>query len=54
VSDKAVATQLRVSQRTVQRRVQDMMRRVGADTRTQLAWEASRLGWLANQPSRVP
>lgn len=46
VSDKAVATQLGVSQRTVQRRIYDLMRRAGAHTRMQLAWTASRLGWL--------
>jgi DNA-binding NarL/FixJ family response regulator len=46
VTDKAIATQLRVSQRTVQRRIYDLMRRSGARTRMQLAWEAARLGWL--------
>lgn len=46
VSDKAVATQLGVSQRTVQRRIYDLMRRAGAQSRMQLAWTASRLGWL--------
>jgi DNA-binding NarL/FixJ family response regulator len=51
VTDKAVATALKVSHRTVQRRIQDLMRRVNADTRMQLAWEASRLGWLDDQPS---
>jgi DNA-binding NarL/FixJ family response regulator len=49
VSDKAVATQLGVSQRTVQRRIYDLMRRAGAHTRMQLAWTASRLGWLVDQ-----
>lgn len=53
VTDKAIATQLRVSQRTVQRRVYDLMRRSGASTRMQLAWEASRLGWLADLPDPV-
>jgi DNA-binding NarL/FixJ family response regulator len=46
VTDKAIATQLRVSQRTVQRRIYELMRRCGASTRMQLGWEASRLGWL--------
>lgn len=46
VTDKAVATQLGVSQRTVQRRIYELMRRAGAHTRMQLAWAAGRLGWL--------
>jgi sugar-specific transcriptional regulator TrmB/DNA-binding CsgD family transcriptional regulator len=53
VTDKAIATQLRVSQRTVQRRVYELMRRSGASTRMQLAWEASRLGWLSDLPDPV-
>lgn len=54
VTDKAIATQLRVSQRTVQRRIHDLMLRGGASTRMQLAWEASRLGWLSDSPSGLP
>lgn len=46
VSDKSIATQLRVSHRTVQRRVQDLMRRVDARNRTQLSWQVAKLGWL--------
>nr|CEL14558.1 Transcriptional regulator, TrmB family / Transcriptional regulator, LuxR family [Kibdelosporangium sp. MJ126-NF4]CTQ88923.1 Transcriptional regulator, TrmB family / Transcriptional regulator, LuxR family [Kibdelosporangium sp. MJ126-NF4] len=46
VTDKAIATQLQVSQRTVQRRISDVMRRVNAHTRMQLAWEVSQRGWL--------
>ncbi|NBH10498.1 LuxR family transcriptional regulator [Amycolatopsis sp. SID8362] len=46
VSDKSIATQLDVSYRTVQRRLQDLMRRVDVRTRMQLAWQASKLGWL--------
>ncbi|WP_222851425.1 LuxR C-terminal-related transcriptional regulator [Phytoactinopolyspora mesophila] len=46
VSDKAIATQLGISQRTVQRRISDMMQRVGAETRMQLAWQAARHGWV--------
>lgn len=53
VTDKAIASQLRVSQRTVQRRVYELMRRAGADTRIQLGWEASRLGWLSELPHAV-
>lgn len=48
VTDKAIATALKVSHRTVQRRIQDLMRRVNAGTRMQLAWEASKLGWLTH------
>jgi hypothetical protein len=40
VTDKAIATQLRISQRTVQRGISDLMRR--ANTRMRLAWEVSR------------
>lgn len=53
VTDKAIATQLRISQRTVQRRVHDLMQRSGASTRMQLAWEAGRLGWLDALPHAV-
>ncbi|MFI7274676.1 helix-turn-helix domain-containing protein [Streptomyces sp. NPDC049879] len=46
VTDKAIASQLRLSQRTVQRRVQQMMQVTGAATRTQLAWLAARKNLL--------
>lgn len=46
VTDKAIASQLRISQRTVQRRIYELMRRANAETRMQLAWQAARLGWL--------
>ncbi|MER8234774.1 helix-turn-helix domain-containing protein [Streptomyces sp. NPDC101490] len=46
VADKAIASQLWVSQRTVQRRVQALMHRAGALTRTQLVWQAAQRGWL--------
>lgn len=46
LADKAIATQLGISQRTVQRRLRDMMGRVGADTRAQLVWQAARRDWL--------
>lgn len=54
VSDKSIAKALQISLRTVQRRVQEMMRRANAQSRTQLAWEASRLGWLADGAGRPP
>ncbi|MFC3572675.1 helix-turn-helix domain-containing protein [Streptomyces yaanensis] len=46
VADKAIATQMGLSRRTVQRRVQHMMELAGAATRMQLAWHAARRGWL--------
>jgi DNA-binding CsgD family transcriptional regulator len=50
VSDKSIATQMRVSQRTVQRRVQDLMQRANVRNRMQLSWQVGKLGWL-DQPS---
>ncbi|GAA3079572.1 helix-turn-helix domain-containing protein [Streptosporangium carneum] len=46
VSDKSIATQLKVSQRTVQRRITHLMEQAGAQTRMQLAWHAARENWL--------
>ncbi|MFI6501837.1 helix-turn-helix domain-containing protein [Nonomuraea typhae] len=46
VPDKSIATQLKVSQRTVQRRITHLMERAGAQTRMQLAWHAARENWL--------
>ncbi|GAA3029461.1 helix-turn-helix transcriptional regulator [Streptomyces glomeratus] len=46
VADKAIASQMGLSRRTVQRRIQSMMERAGAATRMQLAWQAARRGWL--------
>ncbi|RMI39149.1 helix-turn-helix transcriptional regulator [Streptomyces triticirhizae] len=46
VTDKAIASQLRLSQRTVQRRVRDLMTATGAATRMQLAWLAARRGLI--------
>lgn len=46
VTDKAIASRLAVSQRTVQRRIADLLARANAHTRAQLAWQAARLGWL--------
>jgi DNA-binding CsgD family transcriptional regulator/DNA-binding MarR family transcriptional regulator len=44
--DKSIASQLGVSKRTVQRRFERLMAAVGVDTRTGLAFEAGRRGWL--------
>lgn len=46
VTDKAIATRLGVSTRTVQRRVAELQALANADTRMQLAWQAARRGWL--------
>ena len=46
VADKAVASQLGLSRRTVQRRIHHMMELAGATTRMQLAWQAARRKWL--------
>ncbi|MFD5650006.1 MULTISPECIES: helix-turn-helix domain-containing protein [unclassified Streptomyces] len=46
VADKAIASQMQLSRRTVQRRIQGMMERANAGTRMQLAWQAARRGWL--------
>ncbi|MEV8634802.1 helix-turn-helix domain-containing protein [Streptosporangium sp. NPDC051023] len=46
VSDKSIATQLKVSHRTVQRRITHLMEQAGAQTRMQLAWYAARENWL--------
>jgi DNA-binding NarL/FixJ family response regulator len=46
MSDKSIAKQLRVSPRTVQRRVHELMDRAHARGLMQLAWQACKLGWL--------
>jgi DNA-binding MarR family transcriptional regulator len=44
--DKSIATQLGVSRRTVQRRLDRLMDIAGVDTRPGLAFQAARRGWL--------
>lgn len=44
--DKAIASQLGVSRRTVQRRLDRLMALAGVDTRPGLAYHAARHGWL--------
>jgi len=44
--DKSIVTQLGVSRRTVQRRIDRLMDRAGVDTRTALAYQAARRGWV--------
>ncbi|MFJ9623294.1 helix-turn-helix domain-containing protein [Streptomyces sp. NPDC101181] len=46
VSDKMIASQMKLSRRTVQRRIQSMMERSESATRMHLAWHAARRGWL--------
>ncbi|WP_230689209.1 helix-turn-helix domain-containing protein [Catellatospora paridis] len=46
VPDKAIASQLGVSRRTVQRRLDRLMALAGVDTRAGLAYHAARRGWL--------
>ncbi|WP_328951581.1 hypothetical protein OG345_03735 [Streptomyces sp. NBC_01220] len=47
LTEAAVARQLRMGHRTVQRRLQALMDEVGAATRFQLGWHAARAGWLS-------
>ncbi len=44
--DKSIATQLGVSRRTVQRRLDRLMELAGVDTRAGLAFQTARRGWL--------
>ncbi|RKR88226.1 sugar-specific transcriptional regulator TrmB [Micromonospora pisi] len=44
--DKSIASQLGVSRRTVQRRLERLMLLAGVDTRTGLAFQAARRAWL--------
>lgn len=53
VSDQAIAKHLRVSHRTVQRRLQELMRRANAQSRMQLAWQIGKLGWLDDDTGRL-
>ncbi|MET9473017.1 hypothetical protein [Streptomyces sp. NPDC002922] len=46
LTDAAIARQLCMGHRTVQRRLQSLMVEVGAATRFQLGWRAARSGWL--------
>lgn len=46
VPDKSIASQLGISRRTVQRRLDRMMALAGVDTRTGLAFQAAKRKWL--------
>jgi DNA-binding NarL/FixJ family response regulator len=46
VPDKSIASQLGISRRTVQRRLDRLMALAGVDTRTGLAYQAAKRDWL--------
>jgi DNA-binding NarL/FixJ family response regulator len=46
LTDQAIAGRLGVGERTVQRRVRDLIDLVGVHTRIQLIWQASQRGWI--------
>ncbi|WUJ73962.1 LuxR C-terminal-related transcriptional regulator [Kribbella soli] len=46
VPDKSIANQLGISRRTVQRRLDRLMALAGVDTRTGLAYQAAKRGWI--------
>ncbi|MGZ2361365.1 hypothetical protein LRE75_32600 [Streptomyces sp. 372A] len=50
LTDAAIARQLGMGHRTVQRRLHTLMDEVGAATRFQLGWHAARAGWLPGGP----
>ncbi|WUT00463.1 helix-turn-helix domain-containing protein [Streptomyces sp. NBC_00708] len=50
LTDAAIARQLGMGHRTVQRRLHALMDEVGAATRFQLGWRAARVGWLPGGP----
>lgn len=45
LTDQAVATQLDLSLRTLQRRVRHLLDLAGVESRMQLGWYAARNGW---------
>lgn len=47
LTDDAIARQLGISRRTVQRRILRLTRLAGVDTRLQLIWRAGEKGWLS-------
>ncbi|MFE7390726.1 hypothetical protein [Streptomyces sp. NPDC057582] len=54
LTDAAIARQLGMGHRTVQRRLQSLMVEVGAATRFQLGWHAACSGWLDGADSQIP
>lgn len=53
LTDAAIARQLGMGHRTVQRRLQSLMVEVGAATRFQLGWHAACSGWLDEADSQI-
>lgn len=55
VKDQAIARQLDISLRTVERRIKQLMVSLGAETRFQAGLQAAQRGWLAapRQPSKL-
>ncbi|WP_327177041.1 helix-turn-helix transcriptional regulator [Streptomyces sp. NBC_01335] len=51
LTDSAIARQLGMGHRTVQRRLQRLMAQVKASTRFQLGWHAAQNGWLEDAPA---
>ncbi|MFE9310648.1 hypothetical protein ACIQCF_23520 [Streptomyces sp. NPDC088353] len=54
LTDAAIARQLGMGHRTVQRRLHALMMEVGAATRFQLGRHAARSGWLDETPANPP
>ncbi len=50
IPDDVIAREVRLSERTYQRRVRGMMEHLNAQTRFQLARQAARHGWLDDDP----
>lgn len=46
LTDDAIGAHMRISERTVHRRVRSLMESANVRTRMQLAWEAARHGWV--------
>ncbi|MFE1953920.1 helix-turn-helix domain-containing protein [Streptomyces sp. NPDC059524] len=53
LTDQAIATQLRTSARTVQRRISQMMAAARVQNRMQLGFRAARLGWIDTGPDNA-
>lgn len=50
LTDDAIARQLGMSKRTVNRRVHSLMAQAGVSSRMQLGWQTARLGWITDDP----
>lgn len=53
LTDDAIARQLGMGKRTVNRRVHSLMDQAGVSSRMQLGWQAARLGWITDVPELV-